>query len=261
MHLRRSTRVMRGRCFRDLRDERRTNVRTSRVPVRMRRASRAVKGVGGCCKVTFAVLRSGYKVFGMESICDLRIGAIGPCGDDFRLLAQSLGGLGEAKCHIVLISNSEAETGHLTRSLESCSLDDFCDRRVRQRIGPKRVVMAYNCVTRKCRCPVLGFAIVSRSSVFNGGGGGGGEGACRKGGVRRFTRLGPKSCIMRRGRKLKVCRKVRGIRMSTIAQSCVGVSCTSKKVLCVPMARVSLVRGCTKTSTGPPGLGGLNAPR
>lgn len=168
---------------------------------------------------------------------------------------------GDRKCQVTLLSNSEAETRHLTGSLSRRKLGTFCDRSVSHVVDPKRVVIICNRTEHNFRCPLVGFTIVARASVFNGRRGGhGGGGGCDKGEVRSFTRLSVNSLIIRRGRKLNVCHKVRGMRISHIIGSCVGVRCQNNDGLCVLTARLSTLRGCSKSSrgTGAPGLGGLN---
>lgn len=190
------------------------------------------------------------------------MGSVDTCGGDFRLLMGSLRRCGGRKCEVTLLSNSHAETRELTGSLRRRKLTTFCKRSCSERVYPNRVVIICNRTGGNFRCPLVGFTMVARSSVFKRRRGGGGGGGCDKDHVRSFTRLSVNSFIIRRGRNLNVCQKVRGIRMSEVIGSCVGVRCENKDGLCVPTARLSYLRGCSKTSTsGTPGLGGLNARR
>lgn len=120
-----------------------------------------------------------------------------------------------------------------------------------------------NKVTGKFRLPRRGIMFIARGRLFGGIAGGRprhrGVAGTRE--LGDCARLGPNSCIIRMGRKVKLCANVRAVRIKNIRRSCVSVTCRRKTGLFVPIARVRLVRGCISSSTGAPGVRGLNKAR
>lgn len=159
----------------------------------------------------------------------------------------------------MFLNPSRRQVGGLREILRSCRVrTTFIDRS--SPVLAKGVRVARNDLRAKFRLPDRGLTIVARRRLFGGHAGGGtherGLSGTRE--VGDCSRLGIKSCIIRIGRKVKGCLKVRALRVGKIRGSCLRVHCRNDSGLCIPMRRVRLIRGCINSRTGRPGVCGLN---
>lgn len=119
------------------------------------------------------------------------------------------------------------------------------------------MAMAANAVATNFILPTTGFTLVARVGTRVRGTGGRGTGT--GGTVRSLSRLDINSCVIRGIRNVNVFRNVRTLRLGGIGGSCVGVSCTGNSILCIPIARLSLISGCVNPNRdGGIGVGHLN---
>lgn len=157
-----------------------------------------------------------------------------------------------------MFTKARETTGGLYSAFGTSNVGTICDRNT-SGVSGNRLLIVRNTLDTNFRCPSRGFFTVAcdRISCHPRGSGGGG-GAKRR--VCDLSRLTPNSCIMRGIRNVNIFNNVEGVSARKIVGSCVGVSCTGNSILCIPIARLSVITGCVKPGRSSEiGLGQLNS--
>ncbi len=152
----------------------------------------------------------------------------------------------------MVLTNRRHTTEMLYSSLYRGNFGTILDSDIRLRSNV--VCIAAKNLSSKFRIPDRGFVLVARQCVTSSQVGlGEGTGGNQR--VNSLSRLGGNSCIIRITRNVNVFSNVGHVAGDNIAGSCVGVECTGDSILCMPMARLSLISQCVNTTARSNGVG------